>query len=174
MQSTAQAPATSPVPAMPTAISAGDEALRAELTRWRWISLVLGCGLLGALLWGWRRQAVVSAPAPQRAPERLVDPAVLRRALADGDLHEIADALRASTPTPCLNLGQLRARLGDAAQQAAIDALEQTLWAARPAADDRAAVRERLRAAFKSGPILRQSSEAAMASPLAPLYPARG
>ncbi|MCP5476655.1 MAG: protein BatD [Rhodanobacteraceae bacterium] len=174
MQSTAQAPATSPVPAMPTAISAGDEALRAELTRWRWISLVLGCGLLGALLWGWRRQAVVSVPAPQRAPERLVDPAVLRRALADGDLHEIADALRASTPTPCLNLGQLRARLGDAAQQAAIDALEQTLWAARPAADDRAAVRERLRAAFKSGPILRQSSEAAMASPLAPLYPARG
>ncbi|MGE4071902.1 MAG: BatD family protein [Lysobacterales bacterium] len=162
-------------PVTPTAISAGDEALRAELTRWRWISLLLGCGLLASLLWGWRRQAAVLAPpAPQRAPERLVDPAVLRRALAEGDLHEIADALRASTPTPCLNLGQLRTRLGDAEQQAAIVALEQTLWAARPAAEDRSAVRERLRAAFKSGPILRQSGRESAASPLAPLYPERG
>lgn len=161
--------------AMPAADSTEVSALREQLRRWRWATWLLGGGLLMSLLWGWRRtSAVRSAPRlSESVPDRQVDPSVLRRALADGDLAGIADALRASLPQPCLNLGQLRAQLADASQQEALAELEQTLWSSVPSAEQRARMRERLRAAFKSGPILRSKAAPDRRSPLAPLYPSR-
>ena len=156
--------------------SAAEEALRAELLRWRWFSLVLGAALVAALIWGWRRQPTVLPQAQtsaSRPSSRLIDPAILRRALADGDLQDIADALMRSTPRPVLNLGAVQSGLVDAEQRAAVALLERALWAPTLAAEERAEARECLRASFKSGPRFESEARAAENSALAPLYPVR-
>jgi hypothetical protein len=161
-------------PPLPVPTTPGLDSLQTELAAWRWAALLLAAALMGSVFWGWRRGriAVTGTEATAHTP-RLVDPAALRGALATGDLQDIADALRASAPIACLNLGALRAHLADANQIAAVQALERALWAAALPAESRGEVREQLRHAFKQGPKFRREDQTAVAAHLPPLYPAR-
>lgn len=89
----------------------------------------------------------------------------LRRALAEGTLGDIADALRGAAQPPAASLDALRARLADPAQQAAVDALQRAMWGG----GDRSAARAALRTAFAAGP--RWLAARAKRDPLPPLYP---
>ena len=141
---------------------------------WQAIAAAFAVAFVLALLWGWRRGTAPAVPAvaTSRQPESL-DAAALRRALAGGDLREIADALRASTAPPSTSLETLKARLGDAAQRSALDALERALWAPHVAPAEHEATRARLRAAFKNGPALAKAAVAPNVVVLPPLYPQR-
>ena len=159
----AAAPAMPPVPILP-----GD--IAEDARPWQWATVLLSLALLASLAWGWRRSP---AAAPASAEQgRGVDPASLRSALASGDLGEIADALRAALDPPALNLGEVHARLVDREQQAAIEALQQLRWSGASSATA-ADVRARLRAAFKTGPKLRNGSTRGEGGVLPPLYPVR-
>jgi hypothetical protein len=68
----------------------------------------------------------------------------LKRALADGDLGDIAETLCAAVDPPAADIDALRARIADRDQRAALDALQRARWAG---GDPRAA-REALRRAF--------------------------
>lgn len=92
----------------------------------------------------------------------------LKRALADGDLGDIAETLCASIDPPAADIDALRARIADVDQRAALDALQRARWAG---GDPRAA-RETLRRAFARGVRLEKPARAAnVPDPLPPLYP---
>jgi hypothetical protein len=92
----------------------------------------------------------------------------LKRALADGDLGDIAETLCASIDPPAADIDALRARIADVDQRAALDALQRARWAG---GDPRAA-RESLRRAFARGVRLEKPARAAnVPDPLPPLYP---
>jgi hypothetical protein len=93
--------------------------------------------------------------------------APLRRALAEGTLGDVADALRAAAYPPVGSLDEVRARLGDAAQQAAVEGLQRALWGG----GDGSVARAALRTAFASGPRWAARPDAPARSPLPPLYP---
>ena len=97
-------------------------------------------------------------PAPQ-APD-------LKRALHDGDLADITDALCASVNPPAHDIDALHARLDDAAQQDALRLLQRARWSD---GDPRVA-RDALRRAFAHGPSLVKGTTPARAV-LPPLYP---
>ena len=134
----------------------------------------LGLALALALTWGWRRgrrpaSAVAAIPSPgvqatDSAPE-------LQRALSDGDLRQIAAALCATTSPPSATPGALRSKLRDPQQCAAIDALEQNLWAG--AGNDKQQTLEQLRQAFRAGPQFAAERTRADENGLPPLYPSR-
>lgn len=94
--------------------------------------------------------------------------AALQRALAEGALGDVADALRAAATPPAASLEAVRAQLADPAQQAAVDALERALWGGN---GDRTAARATLRAAFAPGPRWIVPPASAGRAPLPPLYP---
>jgi hypothetical protein len=91
----------------------------------------------------------------------------LRKALEQGTLGDVADALRGTAHPPAASLDALRARLADPAQQAALDALQRALWGGGDGAEARAS----LRAAFASGPKWTPPPAGADRGPLPPLYP---
>jgi hypothetical protein len=93
--------------------------------------------------------------------------AALRRALAEGTLGDVADALRAAARPPADSLDALRARLADPAQQAAVEGLQRALGGG---GDGRAA-RAALRSAFANGPRWTTPPDAPARRPLPPLYP---
>jgi hypothetical protein len=165
-----------PLPRAPTvAIEAArpDAELLRALRVWQWAAAGLTIGLLLALAWGWRRgrdrrpEAVAaSGDAPAKA-----DPALLRRALAEGDLQAIGDALRHVATPRCLNLGAVVERLADDRQRDAVKALQRLQWAPRSKAEDHADVRAALRAAFQAGPNWRGAGDVAPPPVLPPLYP---
>ncbi|UHQ20874.1 BatD family protein [Lysobacter sp. KIS68-7] len=99
-----------------------------------------------------------SPPAPQ-APD-------LRRALHDGDLADITDALCASVNPPAHDIDALHARLDDAAQRDALRLLQRARWSD---GDPRVA-RDALRRAFAHGPSLAKDT-APVRAVLPPLYP---
>lgn len=165
----------------PAATSGTDDADSAALPssslRW-WQGL---CALLALLLaltgwWGWRRGTAPrpgpSSHAMRSAPATAAAPMALKRALADGDLHAIAAALRAALMPHAATLDEVGSRLDDPAQRAAIDALQRALWGGGDAlAQQRAVAREQLRQAFARGLQLRDDVAAAPAAALPPLYP---
>jgi hypothetical protein len=91
----------------------------------------------------------------------------LRKALEQGTLGDVADALRGTAHPPAASLDALRARLADPGQQAALDALQRALWGGGDGAEARAS----LRAAFASGPKWTPPPAGADRGPLPPLYP---
>lgn len=177
------APSTAPVmaapivSATPTVASADgtDAVLQAEIRFWRQLSLALGVGVLLALVWGWRRggRPAPAVGVPAKPASSAAGPAELRRALADGDLSAIGDALRRSTATPSLNLGAVIEQLGDAEQRDAVRSLQRLQWASVAGPGQHAQVRAGLRAAFQSGPKWRVTGVATANSALPPLYPDR-
>lgn len=114
--------------------------------------------------------ATPSSSSPDRAAARAKGSTGddLRRALEDGDLGDVADALIASAGAGATDLDDVRARLDDSAQRDAVDALQRARWGD----GDAAAARAELRAAFKAG--ARWRAQAGTAEPLLPpLYPDR-
>lgn len=133
-----------------------------------WALVAVAFALLWLLTLGWalsrRDKARAAAPAPAVPGPTGVDPRALRKALEQGDLADVADALCALAGSR--DLDALRARLADADQQLAVDALQRARWGSGDVADARA----RLRAAFRDGPQWRRSPPARDAL-LPPLYP---
>ncbi|MFP5373674.1 MAG: BatD family protein [Gammaproteobacteria bacterium] len=142
-----------------------------------WALATVGFAVLWllTLAWGLGRRRPASAPAPDAAGgDRAVAPratAALRRALDAGDLGAVADALRTLAPEPepagGAGLEGIAAQLDDAAQRAALAALQQARWGG----GDPAAARAALRKAFARGPRWRRPPAPAPAGPLPPLYP---
>jgi hypothetical protein len=162
-------------PSLPTAapaLIAPDAAPGADARPWQWATAILSLALGLALAWGWHRGQPGPALVRSQAAPAKADPAALRSALAKGDLSDIADALRLSCDPPALNLGEVRARLEDPQQRAALDALQRLRWSAA-GTEAHADVRARLRAAFRNGPTLRASAASGDEGALPPLYPAR-
>lgn len=168
----AAAVAMAPVPAVPGPAGAvAPQATAAGDARpWQWATALLSLALAGALGWGWRRGQAPRVPLVAANPGKPIDLTALRRALDHGDLGEIGDALRHCCDPPALNLGALAARIDDAAQRDALDALQRLRWAG---SGEHASVRTRLREAFRNGPRLRATGPASAAPALPPLYPAR-
>lgn len=120
---------------------------------------------LGTLLW-----ALEHRHAPARAAAQPTPPATrkpdLSRALADGDLGDIADVLCASVEPPAPDVDALRRRLADPAQAEALDVLQRARWSD---GDPRAA-REVVRKAFARGVHVAKAERTAR-EVLPPLYP---
>ena len=127
---------------------------------------------LVTFMWGLHRRPHVEAlpddarPVPHAAVRGTL--ADLRRALDNGDLGDVSDALCAMA-TPALDdPDALRSRLADPVQVAAIESLLRARWAG----GDGVAARAALRSAFKQGPRWRVA-EKTVEEPLPPLYPRR-
>jgi hypothetical protein len=119
---------------------------------------------LGTLLWALEhRHAPVRAEPPTPAASRKPD---LARALADGDLGDIADVLCASIDPPAPDLDALRVRLDDPVQVDALDLLQRARWSD---GDPRTA-REAVRKAFARGVRVAKAPQVAR-EVLPPLYP---
>ena len=119
---------------------------------------------LGTLLWALEhRHAPVRAEPPTPAASRKPD---LARALADGDLGDIADVLCASVDPPAPDLDALRVRLDDPVQVDALDLLQRARWSD---GDPRTA-REAVRKAFARGVRVAKAPQVAR-EVLPPLYP---
>jgi len=119
------------------------------------------------LMWGLHRapgRRGATGDAPPAPPPPRGD---LRRALSDGDLGTIADALCASVVPPAPDVDALRLRLADPAQRDALDVLQRARWAG---GDPRAA-RDAIREAFAKGPRVHAPADAPRVAPLPPLYP---
>jgi hypothetical protein len=101
----------------------------------------------------------MSPPVPGSSPD-------LKRALAHGDLGDVAEVLCAMATPPVVDLDGLTLRLDDAGQLAAVDALQRARWGD----GDGVAARTLLREAFRSGPRWRPGQQAAE-DLLPPLYP---
>jgi hypothetical protein len=139
-----------------------------------WALAAAGFALLwlGTFMWGLHRRPHVAAVnddavSPSRV-EPHATPADLRRALDDGDLGDVSDALCAMAMPAVDDPDALRARLADPAQVAAIESLLRARWAD----GDGVAARAALRAAFKQGPRWRVAGKP-VEEPLPPLYPRR-
>ena len=121
---------------------------------------------LATLWWGLQRKTPAVDVAETRArpdPARVAKPA-LAQALAKGDAEAISSALCSAADAG--DLDDVREKLDDPAQQAAVDALQRARWGDGDVASALAA----LRSAFKRGP--RWKSAAAKAKELLPpLYP---
>ncbi len=161
---------------------------------WRWIALasvllwVIAIGAVGGWWWRSRRRPTVidatdtasrGRPAAARdrsAPEPQATTRALQRAALDAAArndpaacgHALLVWARATRPE-LVNLAALRAALGDAAQQAALDALQRARWHDGDAAAACAAVAR----AFAPGLAWCEPNrpDAAAESPLPPLYP---
>lgn len=141
-----------------------------------WALAALAFALLWLVTLWWalhRRPQQVSAGASQGASPSRAAPAIakpvpvdLKRALDTGDLDVIASALCASAAPAAADLDAVRTRLDDAAQRAAVDALQAARWGT----GDASAARGALRAAFRSGPRWRAVAKAGKPL-LPPLYP---
>jgi hypothetical protein len=140
---------------------------------WALAAAVFALLWLVTFMWGLHRRPQVAPAAGDEVTRRpaavargtLAD---LRRALDNGDLGDVSDALCAMAIPAVEDPDALRARLADPAQVAAIDALLRARWAG----GDGVAARAALRSAFRQGPRWRVV-ERAVEEPLPPLYPRR-
>lgn len=138
---------------------------------WALAAAVFAALWLATFMWGLHRRpqpdAALSVEGARSPPAGThATQADLRRALDNGDLGDVADALCAMATPPVVDPDALRARLADPAQLAAIESLQRARWAG----GDGVAARAALRAAFKNGPRWR-TIEGVAAEPLPPLYP---
>jgi hypothetical protein len=167
-------------PAAPTAATdAGDgrgwmrvPGVQGEVRPWAFAAVVFALLWLITFMWGLHRHpqalpAATDGSASGKAPPA-ASPMLLKRALDNGDLGDVADALRAMAVPPVSDLDALKLRLADARQRDAVDALQRARWGD----GDGTVARTALRAAFRHGPQWREPV-AAQASPLPPLYPER-
>ena len=139
------------------------------LRPWALVAVAFALLWLFTLAWALSRRgspahAAPVAPADPGALRDTADPRALPRALAHGDLADIATALCAAAGVG--DLDGVRARLADAAQQQAVDALQRARWGG----GDGALARTALREAFRAGPRWRRIERARRAL-LPPLYP---
>jgi hypothetical protein len=167
-------------PAAPTAApDAGDgrgwmrvPGVQGEVRPWAFAAVVFALLWLITFMWGLHRhpQAVPAATdaGPSGKAPPAASPMLLKRALDNGDLGDVADALRAMAVPPVSDLDALKLRLADARQRDAVDALQRARWGD----GDGTIARALLRAAFERGPQWREPV-ARQASPLPPLYPER-
>jgi hypothetical protein len=155
-----------------TTASQGDDGriripgIQGRILPWAAATAMFALLWFATLLWGLHRK-----PVPVAAPEASSPPPAphtdLRRALADGDLGTIADALRATATPPVHDLDALRERLADPVQRDAIDQLQRARWAG----GDPGRARTAVRAAFARGIRWRTETPVSRADPLPPLYP---
>jgi hypothetical protein len=143
--------------------------IQGEVRPWALATVVFALLWLLTLAWGLFRRR--TAPGPVAEPGAHGDArrdahASLRRALHDGDLHGIEDALRAAAPGPAPDLAAVHRQLDTPAQRDAIEALQRARWGQ----GDPGAARAALREAFAKG--ARWAGPADTADePLPPLYP---
>jgi hypothetical protein len=143
-------------------------------TPWRWIALAsLGLWLLSVLAWWlWqrrRRASPAAPPAAARSSARSSQLAFLAAARGSDPAAQVRTLLvwaRAERPA-IQHLGELSAALDDAAQRAAIEALQQRHYAAAPSHDAGANLAE----AFKRGFAWRAAEATGENAALPPLYP---
>ncbi|QSX78632.1 BatD family protein [Agrilutibacter solisilvae] len=139
---------------------------------WILATLLFAALWLFTLVWGLHRRAAAHAPAAART-DRAPLPAAsgtatadLRQALDTGDLGDVAQALCAMASPPARDVDDVRARLADASQRDAVDALQRARWGD----GDGVGARRLLREAFARGP--RWHAPVVNApSLLPPLYP---
>ena len=163
------APAPSPAPSRREDEGVRVPGVQGAVRPWALVAVAFALLWLLTLAWALHRRGVpVKARGSDATPpfrdQRDATPRRLQDALAHGDLGEVADALCALAGVT--DLDAVRARLADARQQAAVDALQRARWGG----GDGTAARELLRAAFRAGPRWRAASTAARES-LPPLYP---
>ncbi|HVR81489.1 MAG TPA: BatD family protein [Luteimonas sp.] len=141
---------------------------------WAFATVLFAALWLLTFMWGLHRRP---SPQPTSDNDGSTVPASatahatqtdLRRALDNGDLGDVADALCAMASPPVADPDALRSRLADPAQLAAIESLQRARWAGGDGVAARAALRE----AFKRGPRW-HAAESVAAEPLPPLYPQR-
>lgn len=160
--------------ALPTAaeINAGSEIRGGLFGNWPWmlLSLLLACGWVWTAWRGRKAQPAVRETRllpkadQQSSAEALAD---LRRSLRDGDLSDIARAIRRCAPAAAAgNLSQLADLLSDAAQAAAIRELELSLYSGSKGDADR--LRSELRNVFAKGPKWRSDRQSAAANDAPP------
>lgn len=163
------APAAGDAGAIAPAQSAAGQANRG----WILTTAAFAALWLLTLLWALQRRGAAAAgregSAPTPHPETAADPSLLKRALDTGDLGDVATALCASAGRGARDMDDVRARLADPAQAAAVDALERARWAG----GDGTGARRQLREAFANGPRWRPRPEES-APLLPPLYPEEG
>jgi hypothetical protein len=125
---------------------------------------------LATFAWGLLRRPKPPVPGPADNADadarRARNGLPLQRALAGGTLGDVAEALCAGAQPPVASVDELRGRLADPAQRAAVDALQAARWGG----GDGTAARAALRAAFARGPRWTEPTRAP-APPLPPLYP---
>lgn len=141
----------------------GDEAIVSGLSTpalapgfWPWLAALFGALWLLTLGWAlWLRRTryapltddVGGYPSARpRARPALVE---LRRTLDAGSFDEAVALLRKMAEPPAADLDEVLARLADARQRQALEAMRRALWAG---AGDPSAARAQLRAAFREGP----------------------
>lgn len=169
--------------AAPAIAHAGPDAAPASAARgtlsgasqgWVLAALLFAALWLFTLVWAVQRRAQPQPPSATAATRGVQvgrtgsDTASLRRALDTGDFAEVADALCAMARPPARDLDDVRARLDDAAQRDALDAMQRARWGG----GDGVVARTQLRKAFARGPRWR-STPSAKPAPLPPLYPQR-
>jgi hypothetical protein len=138
---------------------------------WALAAAVFALLWLVTFMWGLHRRPQVAPAAGDEVTRRPAavahgTRADLRRALDNGDLGDVSDALCAMATPVADDPDALRARLADPAQAAAIESLLRARWAG----GDGVAARAALRSAFKQGPRWR-AAEKTVEEPLPPLYP---
>lgn len=161
---------------------------------WMWMLVPLSALWIITLLFGWRMWsarkrwndtapvpaaaaprsggAVPSSAAPSSAgpaPPSLSRPdaQAWARTMARGDRGEIARMLCAMASPPAADLDEVRERLDDASQRAAVRGLQRARWGS----GDPAAATAAVRIAFADGPRWRVREVPAAAPLLPPLYP---
>lgn len=158
----ASTPAASPIDAARASV--------APHRGWVLATLLFAALWLFTLVWAVQRTPAAGTSKTAAAPATVRPPAAdlraLRQALDTGDLGDVADRLRALARPPAKDIDELRARLADPAQRAAVDAMEQARWGG----GDGVAARALLREAFAKGPRWVRPV-AAETGVLPPLYP---
>lgn len=170
----AAAPPPAPAAAVDSGAAGNTVPATTTPTPWRWIALAsLALWLLSALAWwlwqGRRRASSVTPPPAARTSVRSGQLAFLAAARGSDPAAQVRTLLawaRAERPA-IQHLGELAAALDDAAQRAAIDALQQRHYAAAPSHDAGANLAE----AFKRGFAWRAAEATDENSGLPPLYP---
>ena len=165
----------------PSRVTRGSKAPTGDpaLAIWQAVSAGLSVTCALALWWGWRRGRGRTPPGWESpVPEVQVardSSSTLRLALAGEDLRAIGAALRLTATPPSASLGALKARLDDPEQRAAVEALEQHLWAGGDETGSTTPEQTlgRLRGAFQHGPRFAPAQAPASEGVLPPLYPLR-
>jgi hypothetical protein len=161
---------------------------------WMWMLVPLSALWVITLLFGWRMWSArkrwndtAPAPVPASAPASATSrpagasssssgapPSLSRpdaqawaRTLARGDRGDIARMLCAMASPPAADLDEVRERLADPSQRAAVRGLQRARWGL----GDPAAATAAVRIAFADGPRWREREAPAAAPLLPPLYP---